>query len=280
MEALIAVSIFVVLGTLAGTMYVQNVKNYKGIRVEKELMADAQFIMERLSKEFQDSTIDYEEYYNRIVLEDDYGGYDEDTGEYDNYGEYGKRFYNDDNINTGQNPPLGFYSEDNQKDASAVCDPYNVDAQVTAGCLAVADKDYWEQDALYLITGDGKEKKMFVWVGGKLEYLKMVGNDDENDGIMDSYTNSTETPSGLVPLSPSRTEIKKLKFYISPLEDPYRAFAEQNLTVQMQPHVTIYLEVGPAGDNQGGLNKDNLPHLEIQTTLSSRVYNEVKSYKP
>lgn len=267
-EALVAVAIFVVLGTLASAMYVQNVKNYKYIKVEKELTDDAQFIIERIEKEFQNSTIDYEEYYNKRVLDDAYGA---------NYSKYGFEFYYNGTINTGQNPALGLgFTEDDWSLASAVCNPYEPGAPSCGGI----NEDYWMQNEFYLITGDGRFKTIFAVDAGALVYLRMKGVDDDNNGIAEKYYCVSDVNCNLLPLSPSRTEIKKLKFYISPLEDPYRAFAEQNLTVQMQPHVTIYLEVGPADENQGGLNKGKLPHLEIQTTLSSRVYNEVRSYKP
>lgn len=274
-EALIAVAIFVTVSTLSAMMYVNNMRNYKYIKVEKELLDDVQFIVERITKEFQNSTIDYEEYYNKLVKEDD--------PDYV-YGTYGARFYNG-GVNTGQNPPLGTvpfgtFLESDWSKSCAFCDPYGKPGNL--GCL-LTSKDYWESTSLFMISGDGKEKTMFKFDdtsgNGKLLYLKMIGTDDDNNGIMESYANSSETPD-FVPLSPTRTDIKKLKFYVSPLEDPYKAFAENNLTVQIQPHVTLYIEAEPSAENQGGLNKQTLPKVSVQTTVSSRVYHEVPSYLP
>ena len=97
-EALIAISIFVILGTLTSTMYVFNVRNYNHIKAQKELVDDAQFIVERIAKELQSSTIDYEEYFNMVA-----GG---GGGVYgDAYGDYAEAFY-ENGVNTGQNPNL------------------------------------------------------------------------------------------------------------------------------------------------------------------------------
>ena len=49
-----------------------------------------------------------------------------------------------------------------------------------------------------------------------------------------------------VPISPLRIHIQRLGFYITPLEDPHYAFAEN--AVQQQPMVTVIMEVGPSPD--------------------------------
>ena len=67
---------------------------------------------------------------------------------------------------------------------------------------------------------------------------------------------------------------------MSPLEDPYKAFGEVSTTekIQQQPHVTIVMTVTPSGEalnNYGG----EIPVLTLQTTVSTRIYNEVKSFQ-
>lgn len=92
------------------------------------------------------------------------------------------------------------------------------------------------------------------------------------------------TPStayvGFVPMSPSRTNVKSLKFYVSPLEDPRKAFAETDAAqgIQQQPHVTIVMTLEPAASELAAFG-GSVPTITIQNTVTSRVYNEVRSYE-
>ena len=84
---------------------------------------------------------------------------------------------------------------------------------------------------------------------------------------------------GFIPISPLRTTITRLEFRVTPGEDPRKAFSEPDVVVQ--PRVTIILEVQPnaqqleiIGDIDGSL----VPSIVLQTTISSRIQTEVKSY--
>ncbi len=158
------------------------------------------------------------------------------------------------------------------------------------------------------ITADGENS---------LALLKLTGQDQDQDGVdevwrdcdtslppnnqfccaqgfdcsaLDLTTDSLENTLsynasnnyiGFVPISPSRTDITSLKFYVDPLEDPRKAFAETDPTqgIQQQPHVTVVLTVQPSKASLSGFNGD-VPTVTLQTTVTSRVYNEVKSYYP
>lgn len=91
--------------------------------------------------------------------------------------------------------------------------------------------------------------------------------------------NATSIYKGFVPISPTRTDVVSLKFFVSPLEDPRKAFAETEpgMGIQQQPHVTVVLTVQPSASSRSGYT-DVIPTITIQTTVASRVYNEVKSY--
>jgi prepilin-type N-terminal cleavage/methylation domain-containing protein len=272
-EALIAITIFVILGTLISTVYVFNVRNYNQIKAQKELVDDAQFIVERIAKELQSSTIDYEEYFNMVALDggSNYG---------DNYGNYATAFYSE-GINTGQNPNAGEYISGEWDMSSAVCDTKFVDGESCG-----KDIDYYKYDELYLISGDGSYKTMFKFaeIDGEFSYLKMNGIDGDGNGVMESFECAAETPcdgefpvdADFISLVSPRTEIVALKFFISPLEDPRKAFAEDRIEVQMQPHVTILLTVKPK--DEAGLLKSDVS-FTLQTTVSSRVQGEVFSYQ-
>lgn len=85
---------------------------------------------------------------------------------------------------------------------------------------------------------------------------------------------------GFVPISPTRTDVVALKFFVAPLEDPRKGFSETDpaLGVQQQPHVTIVLTVKPAQSTLSGFTSGEVPVVTLQSTVTSRVYNEVRSY--
>ncbi|MBI2463364.1 prepilin-type N-terminal cleavage/methylation domain-containing protein [Candidatus Peregrinibacteria bacterium] len=123
--------------------------------------------------------------------------------------------------------------------------------------------------------------------------VSSIKKPDKNDLVM---TNSNQScPGGaascdevtngedFVPLTPSSMNIISVKFLIAPLEDPHKAFGEDDATgdyIFMQPYVTIVLTVRPSVDAAKKIFGDpkNFPTITLQTTVSSRVYNEIKSY--
>jgi type II secretory pathway pseudopilin PulG len=91
-------------------------------------------------------------------------------------------------------------------------------------------------------------------------------------------TSSGDYYSGFVPISPMRTNITNINFQISPGDDPRKAFASNNIT---QPMVRISLTVQPSPDQltrYGNPSGADIPTLTLQTTVSSRIQSEVKSY--
>lgn len=85
---------------------------------------------------------------------------------------------------------------------------------------------------------------------------------------------------GLVPITPLRTNITSLKFYVAPLEDPRKAFAETDPAqgITQQPHVTIVMTVQPAATELRKFIGEDPPTVTLQSTVASRVYREVKTY--
>lgn len=98
-----------------------------------------------------------------------------------------------------------------------------------------------------------------------------------NNGIADAYAND------FLPLSPSRTNITDLKFYISPVEDPHKGFSEDLFAagaterVSHQPSVTIVLTVEPASNQISGTK---FPPMTLQTTVTPGSFTDVPSYPP
>jgi type II secretory pathway pseudopilin PulG len=84
--------------------------------------------------------------------------------------------------------------------------------------------------------------------------------------------------TGFVPISPLRTSVTGLKFTISPADDPRKAFAKGGASIA-QPKVIISLTVQPSAVELAKFgNPSDIPTLTLQTTISSRVQSEVKSY--
>lgn len=91
-------------------------------------------------------------------------------------------------------------------------------------------------------------------------------------------TTSVNYYSGFVPISPMRTNITRIDFQISPGDDPRKSFANGSIT---QPMVRISLTVQPSPDQlarYGNPSGADIPTLTLQTTISSRIQSEVKSY--
>ena len=218
-------------------------------------------------------------------------------------------------INTGQNPFTGFVPvpDGEPKDASAFCD-VNFSAQESCAM----DKNRNVQDQLYLINAKGKEKTILALKNTSIDappehalaLLRLSGQDKDQDGVVEVWKGCNDDATnyccstgfdcnldametlentlnyqvgkfykGFVPISPRRTDVVSVKFLIAPLEDPRKAFAETDaaLQIQQQPHVTILLTVRPSKEAMAGFG-GAVSQLTLQTTITSRVYNEVKSY--
>ncbi|MBI2634383.1 type II secretion system protein [Candidatus Peregrinibacteria bacterium] len=83
--------------------------------------------------------------------------------------------------------------------------------------------------------------------------------------------------SQFLPISPLGVDVKELKFIISPLEDPYKAFAERDL--QVHPAVTIILKLGLAESTSSDY-PGRFADVTVQDTVSVGVLGEIQSYPP
>ncbi len=214
-------------------------------------------------------------------------------------------------LNVGQNPY--FLEAASAGTANAFCDEKYGAGTIPGSC---ANASLHSQKELYLIDSAGKKKTLValktVNASGEkaLSMIRLIGEDTNTDGIVEKWVEPgvnyycdtsfdcnpnnfpnnrledsliANTPSdiykGFVPISPLRTNITDLKFYVSPLEDPRKAFAEINIAdgSQQQPHVTILMSLQPSQSELGAFGED-IPKITLQTSISSRVYSEVKSY--
>lgn len=167
----------------------------------------------------------------------------------------------------------------------------------------------YPQESLYLISPDGKRKTIFSLktISGTeraLALLELTGQDGNNDGISEQWNSCTAdfccsdgfdcdltAPSttledtlaagpiyeGFIPISPLRTDVKNITFYVLPVEDPRKAFAEED--VIYNPRVIVVMTVTPTQAQLNRYGGNGIPpELTLQTTISSRIQTEVKSY--
>jgi len=208
--------------------------------------------------------------------------------------------FNEGYFNTGADNILGKISAggNDNVDRSAILPP--PDAVNPAG---------YEQLELYLISPDGTKKTILRRIGNKkdddgdglidedagnfsipdpdgneqLGLLEMTASDFNGDTFLDGYLpapdfdldgNGIPDISDFQPISPSNIEIVDLRFFVAPLENPRKAFSENDRGTQIQPHVMILITVRPSAKLAKTLVGKNFT-VSAQTTVSSRVLNLV-----
>ena len=105
----------------------------------------------------------------------------------------------------------------------------------------------------------------------------LEGADEYVTNVDDNLAFSTSSP--FTPISPFRSNVKEIHFIITPTEDPYKAFDEQD--AQIHPSVTIVMTLEPST-----AEKENLPvaqqnqSITVQTTVSAGLTSRLKTYPP
>ena len=80
-----------------------------------------------------------------------------------------------------------------------------------------------------------------------------------------------------IPITPKRSTIKSLKFIINPIEDPYKAYAEN--TMRTHPSVTIILTLGLSKETAEDY-PDDFEDLTVQATVAAGVIGKLDAYPP
>ncbi len=162
-------------------------------------------------------------------------------------------------------------------------------------------------DELFLVNGAGDTRIMYIMElleGSSTEYglsrLVMSGADYNNDGVEDTWSCTSDYDcldvtgevgedliglAGLpvpdeddfMPLSPLDIRVVSFNVLISPSEDPYRGFGEED--AQLQPQVTVIMEVTLSDEFGSSLLGDIVPSILIQRTMTTGVYSKVVSYE-
>ena len=134
-----------------------------------------------------------------------------------------------------------------------------------------------------------------------LSLVRLYGSDTDGNDVVDTWQvgpeflgsigtllddldpSDADTPADIyhnfIPISPLRTDIVDIKFIVSPLEDPYKAFAEidPSLKTLIQPHVTVIITVQPSVTELSNY-LGPIPQKTLQTTIYSNVKTNVRSF--
>lgn len=297
-EVIVAMTVFIMLATSGIMLLTQVSKMSHEVEMREVLYTETQAALEKMSRIIQDSAIDYEEYNSRILeqgISDPFGDPFGGSATYgDNYGEYHSNFFDATGNEVGINPAGGI-----DDTANAMCEGW-------ASCSD--NPTYYSVGELYLIDGSGTERTYFVLEGDGTEnaisMIKMIGTDEIDSGgspgqnglidtwvCADNYTcNGTDShpepedrtdgrdSENFVPITPSNINIDELHFYIAPIEDPFKAFAEDQHgtsstktfeSVQIQPKVIITIVASYVDNGITG------PSITLQTTVGTGVYNKI-----
>ncbi|MCF7836149.1 prepilin-type N-terminal cleavage/methylation domain-containing protein [Candidatus Gracilibacteria bacterium] len=283
-EVIVAISIFLIVIAATTGMFTDAFATKRKAELSRTLYEESRIVLERIVKEVRRGTIDYEEYFSRTQVGS--------TAPGKNYGLYAAKFY--------QNCAILPCVDDLAK-SEVTRFSENIGENTSALGSALSTN---LQTELYLITAEGNEKTIIKTENDVLEkrivMLKLPGGDSDADGQIDEWIiyNGATKPSPsqfwdfcstyianecslfkFQKIQPDSINITSLKFYISPLEDPRKAFAEFTDDIQQQPHVTIILTAEPSGAYSRGIRGD-LPTVTLQTTVAARAQNEVKSLNP
>lgn len=229
-EVLVAMSIFTIAAVIATNLLVDVVNLEKKSSVQNEVYEDARILMQQLTKEIQNGTIDYEEYYSIEVAQAPLGIIPTGGPFYGiNYGVYASRFYDPGKQLSGvatinpsdlgvecsfPNPPLPLNTPceivfNLSSDFDTGQNPYKKPGNTATWANALCDKDGIicatsnEVDELYLIDATGTKKTI---IGRKLmkdvpapavdDYsigiMKMKGVDFDQNGITDIFSCTEE----------------------------------------------------------------------------------------
>jgi len=306
-ELLIATSIFAIfLTSLIGFM-VTLYSSSRRIQLQEKLFQDMRAMMRQITTMVESNNIDYEEYFRVATGDKTFGS---GNGTKYSYGDYEKQFYdfgwdgpgalcNDKTTPAYSGCIIDKTTLDKntgKKDGNAFCG-----SGTSTNPCPVDATSMREQDQLYLINKNGTRKTFIALepivkkVNGTevLEHaistFWMNGQDTDGDDIVDNWTNGVEFNvikpvgydlthksteknmyDGFIPISPLRSDIVSLKFYISPLEDPYKAFAETDPSsgTLIQPSVTVILTMKPSATQlQNYLGE--IPTETLQTTIGT-----------
>ncbi len=122
---------------------------------------------------------------------------------------------------------------------------------------------------LALINRDATERTVFLVQDSEDNDGKILSFKKEIKGTADDkWKPDRGFETGFVEIEMKDLKIKSFSFDKAPLDDPFDPDNISCGVVQFQPSVTVYSSIGSNNDTVSDFN------LDLQTTFSSRVYNQ------
>lgn len=279
-ELIVAMTLFLIVLT-SGIMLMDRAgKAGQKVEMKEYLYRETQLFLKRITRTVEESAVDYEEYYSRNARPTASANFGE------NYGEYHATFFAASGYETG----INFDDE-----ANAFCPVAGNPNDPTCS----TDLTFHQTDELFLINKEGDHRTYFILNGGAIKMLELDGTDGDQDGIVEAWTCSAAyscdsdpstpiTTADFLPITPTAITVDDVQFYVSPLEDPFKAFNETAGalfdTVQVHPSVTLVLTAHyqpyDAGGNPVGVQIGDNPTVTVQASAVTGVYEVVPAYAP
>lgn len=313
-ELIVSMTIFIIVLVSGLELMQRTAVNSKKLEMKEVLYTQLGFAMDELKTAIEASGLDYEEYYSRNVLQQSVAEASRTFGE--NYGDYHQQFFRPVILNpttteyydTGMNPYGG--SGENPEDANAVCASSNTDCNTNLG--------YYVTEELFLVNAEGTERMAYALeskgatLGYTLSKVVLEGTDEDQNGFIETWrcklpytcngpssatgflpnpldlTDSAVDTANFIPLLLSNIVIDELAFFISPIEDPFKAYGETSPSLfyktQIQPNVTIritaHYQPYDATGNPVGSVAQGLPSMTLQATAKTGVTQTLETYSP
>ena len=291
-ELLITITLFSIVSAASVSLIGNNLRSIRKIQSQAFLYTEAAALMDMVAQATEGKTLDFEAYYDRRVHAVQSEGMLpvamenirwQNGANSSAYGEYGRLFF--DGITE-----LGFNSDpaspDDYDSANAVCLGHD-----TLSCDSFA---FHVQNELIMINAAGDERSVMRLRGRDIEgehdlvSMTLTATDSNDDAIPDLWKcradfldecgeNETPNLSEFVRVTPENLSVKDFYVFISPLEDPNRAFLEENSRIQ--PQVNIVMTV-TLSENYGSGVLGEVPQITLQRGISTDIYELVPSYDP
>ncbi len=249
-------------------------------------------INEITNETFGDNYCQYSRQFYSPGPDKEYGTYDdESTGLNKNYGPDGK-FGTSDDINEA---PINNVIQKNLYIINAQGNKRSYikrietsDGQGKVGMVKLVGKDYGldhidSEDGGNLCFRDSGEKDGLIdtWECEKGFYcpnIPVTSDCPDNicnctgtiDKILDDPNDLSN--SSFIDITPESLDIVDLSFFLTPTDDPHKAYNDSN--VQIQPHVTVRL-TARATEKIASSFKGGTPSIVLESTISSRAYTEI-----
>ncbi len=297
-ETIIAITLVSILSGIVIQVLADISKGEKKMEMQEYVAEEAWGVLEDLEQAISESAIDYEEYYSYNVVQGAVGEAARTFGE--NYGAYHYQFFNPStDYDTGQNPYQGSgYTAD---EANAFCP-----SSGTPDPNCSQNSNLHAANKLFLIDPTGTRRTYFAVINNSLAKVELIGSDTDENGLIDTWSCAPDYPctgattavgtlpilADFVRLTPLNFSIDQLTFFISPLEDPFKGFAETGSvldSVQQQPKATIVLNAHyQLFDGTGApiplttVNQyiGEAASVRLQTVVSSGVTHILPTYEP